>query len=161
MKIKDAKWEMTDDEIGMKPKFRIFCQDCFWENVFMSVDELMEDVRKSDGVGFFVAQEKLAFERAFGVSMLKAKNGHFDMELREVFCSPLPFVGKDAYHNDMHYKHLKSNGCDRVKVFGVPIDEEYYKELMKRRKGKGRILPREEWDKDAGIKRQLESMGYI
>ena len=86
MKIKDAKWEMTDDAIGMKPKFRVFCQDCFWAEIEKKITEYD-----------FPYQE--AFEE--GIASMIA--GFYDMGLRETFCSPLSKIGEKAHHNDMHY----------------------------------------------------------
>ena len=144
MKIKDAKWEMTDDKVGMRPKFRVWCRDCFWA-----------DVEKKMVVFDFQYDE--AFEDCID-NMLA---GFYHMGLRETFCSPLPTIGEKAFHNDMHYKCIREDGCDRVKVFGVPIDEEYYKELMTRRKGVARIQPWEEWEKNQDLKEQLEGLGYL
>ena len=158
MKIKDTKWKILHNEVGMKPKFRVFCQDCFWAYVEFRLREMLE-VDDYDNVYEYV--EDSGFLEAFGDAMLKMLAGHFDMVLRECFCSPLPTIGPDAFHNDMHYKCAKSYGCDRVKVFGVPINEEYYNQLMFHRKGQQRIQPREDWNKDPDLKSQLEGLGYI
>lgn len=144
MRIKDAKWKPLDNEVGMCPKFRVVCFDCLVNFFF---DRLFRD-----GVEIKEAMEVTA--QHYWSSM-------FDMVLRECFCSPLPAIGDNAFHNDMHYKCAHSTGCDVVKVFGVPIDEEYYYALMHRRDGKQRIQPREDWDKDEDIKQQLKDMGYI
>jgi len=144
MKIKDAKWEMTANVIGMKPKFRVWCWDCISNFFFGWVDVLQGDIVE-----------------ALRETLQLMNQGEFDMPLRECFCSPLPTIGEKAYHNDMHYKCCKSDGCDALKVFGVPIDKEYYEELMKRRLGKARIQPREDWDKDKDLIKQLKSIGYL
>ena len=152
MKIKDAKWAMHEDDIGMRPKFRVTCGTCFRNSLIENFERAMRE--KSD---IF----EVCVNYAFSHSMRDLSEGKFDMVLREVFCSPLTNIGSKAYHNDMHYKCAKEKGCDVVKTFGVPVDKEYYDELMKRRKGKARIQPREEWEKDAGLKRQLSGLGYI
>lgn len=144
MRIKDAKWEMTPDEIGMKPKFRVVCFDCIVNFFF---DCLFED-----GV---------SIDSAIKMTASSYWSGLFDMHLRETFCSPLPTIGERAFHNDMHYKCCGENGCDAVKVFGVPVDKEYYEELMKRRGGEARIQPWLEWNKTEELKRQLRSLGYL
>jgi hypothetical protein len=151
MKIKDAKWEMTDDYIGMKPKFRVICSDCMWNDFFSTLGQF--------------TLEWESFSKALIETWARVKHrfraGEFDMRLREAFCSPLPTIGEKAYHNDMHYKCCKSDGCDRVKVFGVPVDKEYYEELMKRRKGEARVQPRDQWEEDEEMKKQLEGIGYL
>lgn len=151
MKIKDVKWEMTDDYIGMKPKFRVICSDCMWDDFFSLLGQLkLESCYFTDVLN--TAWQRVAF---------RFKNGDYDMRLREAFCSPLPTIGEKAYHNDMHYKCCKKEGCDRVKVFGVPIDKEYYNELVKRRGGKERVQPRDQWEEDEEMKKQLEGIGYL
>lgn len=144
MRIKDAKWEMTDDAIGMKPKFQVWCMDCVANFFFSWVDVLQGDIVE-----------------AFRETLHRMNHGEFDMLLRETFCSPLPAIGEKAFHNDMHYKCCKSDGCDAVKVFGPPVDEEYYNELMRRRKGQPRIQPREQWDDNIDLREQLEGLGYL
>lgn len=143
---------MADDEIGMRPKFRVTCGMCFRNSIIERYYRICADLD-------VVASSNLvlAFERTLKDLVI----GKFDMVLREVFCSPLPTVGKKAFHNDMHYKCAREKGCDATKVFGVPIDEDYYVALMRRRGGRARILPREEWEKDAELKRQLSGLGYI
>lgn len=144
MRIKDAKWEMTDDAIGMQPKFQVICTQCAFH-------ALMD----------YMVVPELSLVDAFTSWMRDMIDCKFDMFLREVHCTKLPFVSERAFANNMHYKCCHSNGCDQVKVFGVPIDEEYYTELMKRRAGNARIVPREDWDKDEDIKKQLKGLGYI
>jgi hypothetical protein len=144
MQIKDSKWEMLDNYVGMRPKFEVICTQCL-VNAFL-------DYSSVPGVSF-----KLALSKTIDDLI----SGKFGMVLREAFCSPLPVVGEKAYHNDMHYKCAHSDGCDKVEVFGVPIDEEYYNVLMQRRQGNSRVLPREDWDKDEDIKKQLKGLGYI
>lgn len=151
MRIKDSKWEMTDDYIGMKPKFKVVCSDCLLGDFFGLMGQLrLETASLTDVIT--TVWERIRF---------RIKNGDYDMFLREAFCSPLPAIGERAYHNDMHYKCCRSDGCDRVKVFGVPIDEEYYKLLMGRRKGKARVQPIEKWQEDEELRQQLENMGYL
>lgn len=144
MKIKDSNWEMTDDAVGMRPKFMVICEQCILNFFFHWVDVLQGDIVE-----------------ALREILQRLNHGEFNMPLRETFCSPLPTIGEKAFHNDMHYKCCKSDGCDLVKVFGVPIDEEYYNELMKRRGGQQRIQPKEEWVADKDLKKQLEGLGYL
>jgi len=144
MKIKDSKWEMTEDAVGMRPKFRVWCWDCVANFFFNWLDVLQGDI-----------------EGTIRETLHRMNHGEFDMVLRETFCSPLPAIGDKAYHNDMHYKCAKSDGCDAVKVFGVPIDREYYTELLARRGGKQRIQPKEQWDTNEDLKTQLKGLGYL
>lgn len=152
MKIKDAKWEMTDNYIGMKPKFQVTCGQCFRNAI---IDIYYRFCTDANDVGTHLLN--MAYERA----LTKLVRGDFNMILREVFCSPLPTISDKAFHNDMHYKCAKREGCDQVKVFGVPVDKEYHDELLKRRKGKGRVQPTEEWMKEQELKEQLLGLGYL
>ena len=144
MKIKDSKWEMTDDAIGMRPKFMVVCEQCAINFFFGWVDVLQGDIVE-----------------ALRETLQRMNRGQFNMSLRETFCSPLPSIGEKAFHNDMHYKCCKSDGCDQVKIFGLPVDEDYYHELMKRRGGQPRIQPKEEWDRNKDLKTQLKGLGYL
>ena len=152
MKIKDAKWKPLDNAIGMKPKIPITCGVCFRAAIRKEYTRLCAD---DDDVGTHLLL--IAFER----TLKKLVDGKFDMVLRETFCSPVVAVGERAYHNDMHYKCAYSDGCDQVKVFGVPIDKEYYQWLLQKRKGEKRIIPWEQWDEEEDIMNQLIGMGYI
>lgn len=143
MKIKDAKWEAIDNAIGMRPKFQVICTQCLFNYILK------------------VMREGKTPAYALDEAMNLTEKGEFDMVLREAFCSPLPTIGEKAYHNDMHYKCAYSKGCDQIKIFGPPIDKEYYEWLMKKRDDKARIQPWEDWDKDPDIRKQLKGMGYI
>lgn len=142
MRIKDSKWEMTDDYIGMKPKFRVICSDCFHNAVLQ----------------YFNRMDASA---AFQSALLDLSEGKFDMSLRETHCTKLSVISDRAHANNMHYKCCREKGCDRVKVFGVPIDEEYYKELVRRRVGVERVQPYNQWAEDEEIVKQLKSIGYL
>lgn len=158
MKIKDAKWKMTDDAIGMKPRFRVWCKECFWAYVERRIVEMCDLNEYTDYADF---GEDNGYSEAFDEALTQMLDGKFDMFLRECFCSPLPTIGEKAFHNDMHYKCCGENGCDVVKVFGVPIDKEYHEELLRRREGQGRIQPWLEWMKIAELKKQLRGLGYL
>jgi len=77
------------------------------------------------------------------------------MRLREVHCTRLPPL--NAYANNLHYK---CPHCDFVAVFGVPITEEEYEELVELRGGHERWIPRTRWEEIPEIKRRLQIWGY-
>lgn len=138
MEIHDEMWEKRNSYIGMAPTFRVVCEECFIKRLMELVDthppnEAMEEVNK------------------------QYHGGDFDMFLREVHVTKLPGISDRSFANNMHYK---CDRCDEVKVFGVAIDGEYYEELMKRRKGKARVVPMELWD-DEKKKKILKSLGYL
>jgi len=145
MRIKDRKWEMVDSKVGMKPKFRVLCMDCLVDKLFHYLQDIIYKQDELD-IGSIVCDLMDMRER-----------GDFDMFVREVHCTTLTPVSDKAHANNMHYK---CNRCDKVKVFGVPIDKEYYDELRKRRGG-DRYIPKDEWLEDEDKKRQLEGLGYI
>jgi len=158
MRIKDAKWEMTDDAIGMRPRFRVWCKECFWAYVERKIDEDMDMEGYGDCATY---SEDIGYTSAFERGIAMMQQGEFDMPLREVHCTRVALVGPRAFANNMHYKCCSSHGCDKVKVFGVPIDKEYYEELVRRRKGQERITPTEEWDANEDLRKQLQGLGYI
>lgn len=138
MEIHEEKWGKTDCKVGMYPLFKVICSVCTWDFFY-----------RSFGVG---GGAKDIWRRIRN----KMADGDFDMFLRETDCTTLRPISDRAHANNMHYK---CDRCDRVKVFGVAIDKEYYDELIKRR-GSARYIPVELWDTEKQ-KKLLMSLGYI
>jgi hypothetical protein len=151
MKIKDSKWEMTADYVGMSPKFRVLCWDCMMNDFLSLIQEMLGCNMDWNTV----------MTQAWVKVYQRSNACEYDMLLREAHCTKLPAISDRAFANNMHYKCCKFDGCDRVKVFGVPIDKEYYDLLMGRRNGKAQIQPRHQWEENEDIKKQLKGIGYI
>lgn len=82
--------------------------------------------------------------------------------LRRSIVHPVSDVYHDwehtGYANDMTYKCFD---CDIYLTFGVPILEDYYHELYRRRGNTDRYIPMPKWKEDEVLKEKLRAMGYL
>lgn len=139
-RVKDRRWSAINDLIGVEPKFKVMCDCC-----------ILNDFREMFSTGLGVL-------RILKVIAQRMYEGKYDMFVRQSSLGRNSNVSDRAYANNMFYK---CNECDRQKLYGVPISEDYYKILLAKREGEHVYTPVEAWLKDPDLRSQLKGLGYI
>jgi hypothetical protein len=142
MKVKDDRFQACGDEVCVEPKewFKITCGVCFRNRIL----EYMKE-GKPPTVAVAIVCEDLGRDE-------------FDMFLRQSSLGRNTNISNRAFANNLFYKCLT---CDSQKLFGVPISEDYYVELYKRRGDRNVFTPIDKWMEDEKKRRLLKALGYI